>query len=35
MLASGSPYALERIRRADGMKCAACSAVVHKMGYDN
>ena len=35
MLASSSPYAAERIRMADGMKCDACSAAAHKMGYDN
>ena len=35
MLASGSPYAAARIQRADHMECAARSAAVHKMGYEN
>ena len=35
MSALGSPQAAERIRRADGMKCAAHSTTTHEMGYNN
>ena len=33
MSALGSPYAAERIQRANGMKCVARSAAAHKIGY--
>ena len=35
MSASSSPHAAARIHIADGMECAARSAVAHKMGYEN
>ena len=35
VLALGSPYAAAWIRRAGDMKCAACSAAAHKIGYEN
>ena len=35
MSASDSPYATAQIQRVDEMKCAAHSAIAHKMCYEN